>query len=131
MKMNKTNRPNNPSETEPPALTIQIIISNGIADQDSKLDLECEQTTSDVANLWLVKLPRLASTNALTRPIGPNEWELRLQAVHETLPLKVLRYSPDSVAAWVDGVSDEENYSPTEVLIFAVNGSFTTSISAL
>jgi hypothetical protein len=129
--MNKTDLSNNQTKINPSALTMQITITNGTHEQDTRLDLKCEPSIDGVADLWLLKMPRLSNPDAFARPMGPNEWELRLDALNETQPHEVLHYTPDNCSEWLDGVNDEHHCSPTEVLILASNGTFTVTVIEL
>jgi len=107
---------------------MQLIISNGITEQDTRIHFESKPPIAGMADIWHLQLPKLVNMDAIARQVSEDEWELRLQAVKETRPFAVLHYTPETFADGLGGVAEKTRWCPTELLVIASGKKFTISL---
>ena len=112
-----------------PRLTLRLIISNGDPRQDARLELHFQAKAPGQAQLWVVSLPQLANVDAFARQVAPGGWELKLDAVAQTRPIKVANYTSENAMNLLDGFLNPEGESHAELLILARNGIFTINVT--
>lgn len=119
-----------PTKAQPTTgLTLRVVISNGEPAHDTRLKFEFSPKQAGDAQVWLARLPKLKNADTFAREIAPNLWELRLEAVSETIPLEVLSFSPESAKQWLVDVFNSERKHATELLILARDRHFTVTVT--
>jgi hypothetical protein len=127
MHKTKPSCPNGHTSSQTKSIELRLVITNGLAANDTKLSFEFCPDPSNTARLWLVKLPPVKNGDAFPDDIGPDTWELRLQVVAETQPIEILNYTRAS-ARQLLADSRRSNRTATELLVLAHQGRFTISI---
>ena len=112
-----------------PLLTLQLIISNGDPRQDARLEFQFQAKAPGQAQLWVVSLPQLANVDAFARQVAPGGWELKLDAVAQTRPIKVANYTPENAEDLLDRFFKPEGESSNELQILARDGIITISVT--
>ena len=122
-------KPTNPPQShDGRIITLHLIISNGNPIHDVRLDFEFAQCLPDQPQLWVLSLPQLTNLDAFARQVSTDMWELHLDAVAETQPVEAVHFTRANVNRWLARVLRDSRRSRTELLIFARDAKFNTTI---
>lgn len=108
-------------------MSLEITISNGDPQHNSRLRFDYLNPNSPTPRVWLARVPQLRNADAFPRQVGRDRWVLALDAVKETQPLEVLSYSPANADQWLTG-AERPRSAHTEILILALKNQFTITL---